>query len=120
VARALVETFFRLRDHPREPVETPDQPSARQPASRSYLPIHVVRATAAAETGTAREVSDRALEALALGALDIRVRVRLLAARYDVPPRSEPMYARGGTRALMLTMTRADDRTADGSSKEDR
>jgi hypothetical protein len=76
---------------------------------RDYHPIHVVRAGAAAATATARELGDRALEAMASGQLDAGAQVRLLSARGELPPRSEPMYQRGGTRALTLTMTRRND-----------
>jgi hypothetical protein len=114
VAKALIDSYFELRA--RGPAEPTDEGSgsSRRRRRRDYQPIHVVRAAAAAATGTAREVGDRALEALAAGKLNQGVRVRLLAPRFEVPPRSEPMYSCGGTRALTLTMTRAEDREADG------
>jgi hypothetical protein len=114
VARAMINSYFELRA--RRPADrSEDEPgSGRNRGRRDYQPIHVVRAAAAVETGTAREVGDRALEALAAGELNQGVRVRLLAPRFEVPPRSEPMYSRGGTRALTLTMTRAEDREAGG------
>ncbi len=108
VARAMINTYFELRAQ--RPVDGSEgEPgSGRSRGPRDYQPIHVIRAAAAVETGTAREIGDRALEALAAGKLNEGVRVRLLAPRFDVPPRSEPMYSRGGTRALTLTMTRAE------------
>lgn len=102
VAQALVYTYFALR-------ERPTDEGAAGKTERDYQPIHVVRAGAAAATGTARELGDRALEAMASGQLDAGAQVRLLSARGEVPPRSEPMYQRGGTRALTLTMTRRHD-----------
>jgi hypothetical protein len=101
VGRAVVEAFMELRDH------FPSEADENHRGKRNYLPIHVVRALAALRTGTSREIGDRALEAMAGGELDFGMRVRLLAARFELPPRSEPMYQRGGTRALMLTMTPA-------------
>jgi hypothetical protein len=101
VARALTETYFQLR-------ADSDAASATEDGERrggAYQLIHVVRAAAAFRTKTTRELGNRVLEMLASGQLDLGVRVRLMAARYEVPPRSEPMYARGGTRALILTMT---------------
>jgi hypothetical protein len=96
VAKALVQAFTEFRE------QFDGEEGSR--GKRDYLPIHVVRALAALRTGTSREVGDRALEAMAAGELDAGMRVRLLSARFEVPPRSEPMYQRGGTRALMLTM----------------
>jgi hypothetical protein len=114
VARAMINSYFELRGRRPADASEGEPGPGRKRGRRDYQPIHVVRAAAALETGTAREVGDRALEALAAGELDHGVRVRLLAARFEVPPRSEPMYARGGTRALTLTMTRAADREAGG------
>jgi hypothetical protein len=113
VAKALVDAYFDLRSRPRDEVD-----SGSASSRRDYQPIHIVRAAAAVATGTAREVGDRALEALAGGELDHGMRVRLLAARFEVPPQSEHMYSRGGTRALTLTMTRADDHEDDGVNED--
>jgi hypothetical protein len=99
VGKAIIEAFMELRDKP------PAEVDEKQRGKRNYLPIHIVRALGALRTGTSREIGDRALEAMAGGEMDLGMRVRLLAARFELPPRSEPMYQRGGTRALMLTMT---------------
>jgi len=99
VAEAFVSAYRDLRAQAKPPE------GAKSSARPAALPIHVVRAQAAFTTGTAREVADRALDALASGELDVGVRVRPLAARFETPPRSEPMYARGGTRALMVSIT---------------
>jgi hypothetical protein len=104
VGEALIEAFLELRDQPLT--------AEGHRGKRDYQPIHVVRAAAAYRTGTAREVGDRALEAMAARELNLGMRPRLLAARYEVPPRSEPMYQRGGTRALTMTMTPADGEDA--------
>lgn len=114
VASALIKAYYERRASWRE--ETPEEQasSVRKGGRRDYQPIHLVRAAAAAETGTARELGDRALEALAAGKLGCGVWVRLLAPRFEVPPRSEPMYSRRGTRALTMTMTRAGESQADG------
>ena len=100
VARELVETYFQLRANPSSGLEGDRR-------TGTYQMIHVVRAAAAFQTRTARDLGNRALEALAIGKFDLSVRVRLQAARFEKPPRSEPMYTRGGTRALTLTMTQA-------------
>jgi hypothetical protein len=97
VAQALVQTYFALRER---------RAGDADAGATEYQPIHVVRAGAAAATSTARELGDRALEAMAAGQLDAGVQVRLLSARGELAPRSEPTYQRGGTRALTLTMTR--------------
>jgi hypothetical protein len=120
VAKALIDTYFELRAKGPSQSSEDEGDSGRRPRRRDYQLIHVVRAAAAAATGTAREVGDRTLEALAAGNMDQGVRVRLLAPRFEVPPRSEPMYSRAGTRALTLTMTRADDREADGADNDTR
>jgi hypothetical protein len=119
VAKALIDWYFELRARgPAGPND--DEIGSGQRRRWDYQPIHVVRAAATAATGTAREVGDRALEALAAGKLDQGVRVRLLAPRFEVPPRSELMYSRGGTRALTLTMTRpGDDRQANSANNID-
>lgn len=114
VAMAMIKSYFKLRARRQADRSEDERGSGRKRGRRDYQPIHVVRAAAALETGTAREVGDRALEALAAGEFDQGVRVRLLAARFDVPPRSEPMYARGGTRALTLTMTPTADAETSG------
>lgn len=98
VASALVDSYFELRSNP-------DSGEADR-RTGTYQMIHVVRAAAAFRTGTARELGDRALEALAANEIDLGVQVRLQAARFEKPPRSEPMYERAGTRALTLSMTR--------------
>ena len=101
VAMAVISNYFELRDLARAAPRDEPGPSG------DYQLIHVVRAAAAFATGTAREVADRALEDLAAGGQpQLGVKVRLLAARFEEPPRSEPMYARGGTRALHLTISR--------------
>ena len=110
VAQALVRTFYELRERP-----AADGESSK--VERDYQLIHVVRAGAAATTGTSRELGDRALEALSSGDLDLGTDVRLLSARAELPPRSEPMYQRGGTRALTLTMTRHNDGSTDNSAR---
>jgi hypothetical protein len=97
VADALVEAYRALRERPGDDLEG-------KPSKRVYQPIHVVRAAAAFSTGTVRELGDRVLEAMAADALQHSTHVRLLAARHEKPPRSEPIYQRGGTRCLMLTM----------------
>jgi hypothetical protein len=98
VGRALVDAFMELRE------QAVPEGDDKYRGKRDYLPIHVVRAVAALRTGTSREIGDRTLEAMASGEIDLGVRVRLLAARFELPPRSEPIYQRGGARALMLTM----------------
>ncbi len=100
VGKALIEAFLELRN---QAVRDGDEGEYR--GKREYLPIHTVRALAALRTNTSREVGDRALEAMAGGEMELGARVRLLAARFELPPRSEPIYQRGGTRALMLTMS---------------
>jgi hypothetical protein len=117
VAKAMINSYFQLRARPPADGSEGEQGAGRKRGHRGYQPIHVVRAAAAVETGTAREIGDRALEALAADKLKQGVRVRLLAPRFEVPPRSEPMYSRGGTRALTLTMTRADDPEDSGVDK---
>jgi len=106
VANALVRTYYDLRER-----SSADTDKAK--SDGEYQLIHVVRAGAAAATGTARELGDRVLEALASRQLDIGADVRVLSARAELPPRSEPMYQRGGTRALTLTMTRRHDGSSD-------
>jgi hypothetical protein len=109
VGAALARTYYELRKRPAGDGDTGK-------SDREYQPIHVVRAGAAAATGTARELGDPALEAMASGQLDVGVEVRLLSARAELPPRSEPMYQRGGTRALNLTMARRHNGTTDTSA----
>ena len=109
VGAALVRTYYQLRERPPGVGDT-------SKGDREYQLIHVVRAGAAATTGTARELGDRALEAMASGQLDVGVDVRLLSARAELAPRSEPMYQRGGTRALALTMARRHNRSTDTSA----
>lgn len=101
VADALVEAYRVLRERP---VDDHDDGKL---SKRVYQPIHAVRAVAAFSTGTVRELGDRVLEAMAAGELRHGTQVRLLAARHEIPPRSEPIYQRGGTRRLMLTMNPA-------------
>ncbi len=101
VAQAVIGAYFDLRDRDRAGHQDEHGPSG------DYQLIHVVRAAAAHATSTAREVADRAMEALAAGGQpQLGVKIRLLAARFEEPPRSEPMYARGGTRALHMTISR--------------
>ncbi len=114
VARAMINSYLDLRAGRRADGSEGEPGSGGKSGRRDYQPVHVVRAAAAFQTGTAREVGDLTLEGLAAGTLDQGVRVRLLAPRFEVPPTSEPMYSRGGTRALTLTMTRAEDREARG------
>jgi hypothetical protein len=109
VARALVQTYYELRERP-----TSDDDATK--SDREYQLIHVVRAGAAAATGTARDLGDRVLEAMASGQIHVGADVRLLSARVELPPRSEPMYQRGGTRAVTLTMTRRHDGSSDTSA----
>lgn len=99
VARAVVDTYGTLRDR-----AAPDSLGL----SGDYQFIHVVRAGAAYATGTAREVAERAIADLSSGGHpQLGVSVRPLAARVEVPPWSEPMYARDGLRALKMTITSA-------------
>jgi hypothetical protein len=102
VANALVDAYRFLRER------RSGDDDGKQIKS-AYQPIHVVRAAAAFSTGTVRELGDRVLEAMTAGALQRGTQVRLLAARHEIPPRSEPIYQRGGTRCLMLTMNPAHD-----------
>jgi hypothetical protein len=96
VARALVAVYFEERSRA---ADTADDTKA----TGVYQPVHVIRAGGAVRTGTARELGDRALEDLAAGRVDLGVRVRLLPARLEQPPRSE----RSSTiRAVHLTMAR--------------
>jgi hypothetical protein len=97
VADALVDAYRALWERPGDEHDG-------KPGKRVYQPIHVVRAAAAFGTGTVRELGDRVLEAMAAGTLQRGTQVRLLTARHEIPPRSEPIYQRGGTRCLMLTM----------------
>jgi len=109
VGAALARTYYELR-------ERPAADGDKSKGDREYQLIHVVRAGAASATGTARELGDRALEAMASGQLDVGVEVRLLSARAELAPRSEPMYQRGGTRALNLTMARPHNGATDTSA----
>jgi hypothetical protein len=109
VARAFVDTYFELREAER------DEQTRREPTA---LPIHPVRAGAAFKTGTAREVGDRALEALAAGSLDLGVSVRPLSARFEKPPTSEPIYSGGGTRCLLVSINRSGDDPPEDVSTE--
>lgn len=108
VARALIVTYFELREISQRATKDPPAPAA--------LPIHAVRAGATFRTGTAREVGDRALEALAAGTLDLGVSVRPLAARFEKPPTSEPIYSRGGTRCLLVSINRSGDNSSQEKS----
>jgi hypothetical protein len=94
VARAVIDTYYASRDD--------------AGPSGDYQLIHVVRAGAAFATGTAREVAERAIADLVAGGhAHLGVKVRPLAARFEIPPKSEPMYARDGVRALKMSITRA-------------
>jgi hypothetical protein len=101
VAQALIDVYFEERGRASE-ADAGEDPKT----SGVYQAIHVVRAGAAARTATARELGQRALEELAAGDLDLGVRVRLLPARIETPPRSERIERRGASRAVHLTMTR--------------
>ena len=65
VAEAFVSAYHELRARTKPP------DGAKKSALPAALPIHVVRAQAAFTTATAREVAERALDALASGQLDL-------------------------------------------------
>jgi hypothetical protein len=98
VARALIAVYFEERVRVSDATNLDDSRT-----TGAYQSIHVVRAGAAVRTGTARELGDRALEDMAAGRLDLGVRVRLLPARLEQPPRSERSSR---IRAVHLTMAR--------------
>jgi hypothetical protein len=70
-----------------------------------YIPIYRVRAQAAFACGVTRALVDRVLEQVAAGKLpNLNVQMWLHLGRGDLPPRSEPVYRRGGTRRYEITM----------------
>jgi hypothetical protein len=71
-----------------------------------YIPIYKVRAQAAFRAGVTRALCDRILERLVEGDfLDLGVAVNLHLGG-DVPPPSEPIYRREGTRRYEMTLKR--------------
>jgi hypothetical protein len=110
VARTLTAVYFEERTRASEETAADDAKT-----TGAYQPIHVIRAAAAVRTGTARELGDRALEDLAAGRLDLGVRIRLLPARLELPPRSERSIR---IRAVHLTMSRQNENQ--NSTKEER
>jgi hypothetical protein len=94
IAQALVEAYRRQA-----------QGRSSDLISMPYLPIHEVRAEAAFECGVTRALVDLVLERLAAGEYpDLGVQVWLHLSGGEVPE-SEPIYRRGGSRRISMTVT---------------
>ena len=93
VALALIQAYWRQA-----------QGRTSNLISMPYLPIHEVRADAAFQCRVTRALADLALERLAAGEFsEIEAQVWLHLSGGEVP-NSEPIYRRGGTRRISMTV----------------
>jgi hypothetical protein len=98
VAKEFVEAY---QEQARQ-LRQSDQSSLEAP----YIPIYRVRAQAAFRARVTRALCDQVLEKLVNGEFSaIPATVQLHLGR-DVPPPSEPVYRRGGTRRYEMTIAR--------------
>lgn len=96
VAAALVKAYRQQAAMQQQRGDSLDAP---------YLPIYAVRAQAAYETRVTRALVDLVLERLVDGLdREYGVQFRLHLTGEHVPPRSEPVYSRGGKPRYQMTM----------------